>query len=129
VESTPGLSATTMDRIRLVYFVYQTRNDVFSPLRRQIPDEARVIGLFNNGDDNETSLWRPYGDRRVLSVAENIVETSGLPRAQAWVARRWVADRLNQDGVWVQAWREIGTFSLAMKASVGPENWVLYLPR
>jgi hypothetical protein len=129
VERVPGLSAATIDRIRLVYVVYQTRNDVFSPLRRQIPDEATVIGLFNNGDDNETSLWRPYGSRRVISVAENFVEISRLPRAQAWVARRWVADRLNQDGAWVQAWREAGTYSIAMKAAVGPEVWVLYLPR
>jgi hypothetical protein len=129
VERAPGLSASSLDRIRLVYAVYQTRNDVFFPIRRQIPDEARVVGLFNNGDDNETSLWRPYGGRRVISVAENFVEISELPRAQAWVARRWVADRLNQDSVWAHAWREVGTFSLAMKASVGPENWVLYLPR
>lgn len=129
VERVPGLSAASLDRIRLVYHVYQARNDVFSPLRLQIPDETRVIGLFNNGDDNETSLWRPYGGRRVISVAENILEITGLPRAQAWVARRWVADRLNQDGAWAQTWREVGTFSLAMKASVGPEIWVLYLPR
>jgi len=129
VERVPGLSASSLDRIHLVYAVYQTRNDVFFPLRLRIPAETRVVGLFNNTDENEASLWRPYGNRRVVSVAEETAQLSTLPPAQAWVARRQVADRLQRNPAWGKSWREVGTFPIAMKAAVGPEDWVLFLPQ
>lgn len=59
-----------MAHAREVYDVYNTRNDVFAGLRSSIPESAHVIGLIEGGDDAETSLWRPFGTRRVVDVLD-----------------------------------------------------------
>lgn len=51
-----------------VYQVYHSRNDLLAPLRQAIPNSVKVIGLIEGGDDPEASLWRPYGERRVVHV-------------------------------------------------------------
>ena len=129
VKHISALSPSSIDRIRLVYQVYESRNDPFHSLRKHIPENVKIIGFVNNGDDNETSLWRPYGHRQVLSVFEETANPRFFPETAAWVARRHIADALIQDSIWAKAWREAGTFPVSMKASAGPEEWVLFLPR
>jgi hypothetical protein len=129
VKHISSLSPSSIDRIRLVYQVYKSRNDPFHSLRKHIPENVKIIGLVNNGDDNETSLWRPYGHRQVFSVFEETANPRFFPETEAWVARRHIADALIQDSIWAKAWREAGTFPVSMKASAGAEEWVLFLPR
>ena len=59
----PGVPA----RVHEVYTVYNQRNDAFAPARRALPAGLKVLGVVTF-DDPETSLWRPFGERRILHV-------------------------------------------------------------
>jgi hypothetical protein len=54
-------------RMREVYFVYHNRNDGFAPACAVLPPGLKVLGVVTF-DDPETSLWRPFGSRRIEHV-------------------------------------------------------------
>jgi hypothetical protein len=60
-----GHVPAAIKRAQTVYDVYGDRADAFAPLRALLPPEARAIGMVTF-DDPETSLWRPFGSRRVF---------------------------------------------------------------
>ena len=57
------------ERAKAVYEVYRQRADAFAPVRALLPPEAQVVGLVAS-DDPETSLWRPFGHRRIVQVSK-----------------------------------------------------------
>ena len=57
------------ERAKAVYEVYQQRADAFARVRVLLPPEAQVVGLVAS-DDPETSLWRPFGHRRIVQVTK-----------------------------------------------------------
>jgi len=59
-----------LTRAWAVYSVYEHRADAFRPVREELPAEANPLGLIT-GDDPETSLWRPFGSRRILHVCRD----------------------------------------------------------
>ena len=63
LEKMPNVPA----RQREVYSVYHERNDAFAPVRAVLPPDVKVLGLITY-DDPETSLWRPFGSRRIEHV-------------------------------------------------------------
>ena len=63
LEKMPNVPA----RPREVYSVYHERNDAFAPVRAVLPPDVKVLGLITY-DDPETSLWRPFGSRRIEHV-------------------------------------------------------------
>jgi hypothetical protein len=54
---------------------------------------------------------------------------SGLPHADAWLARRQIAEFLKANPEWQIHWKEIGAQSIAQKASVVGKEWALFLHR
>jgi hypothetical protein len=62
-----GHMPAAIKRAQTVYNVYGDRADAFAPLRDLLPPEARAICMVTF-DDPETSLWRPFGSRRVFHV-------------------------------------------------------------
>ncbi|MGA2802226.1 MAG: hypothetical protein ABSE97_07670 [Verrucomicrobiota bacterium] len=54
-------------RMREVYSVYRGRDDGFAPARAVLPPGLKVLGVVTF-DDPETSLWRPFGSRRIEHV-------------------------------------------------------------
>jgi len=54
-------------RARKVYAVYGGRADGLAPARERLPADATTLGLVTF-DDPETSLWRPFGSRRIRHV-------------------------------------------------------------
>jgi hypothetical protein len=54
-------------RLREVYSVYRGRNDGFAPARALLPPNLKVLGMVTF-DDPETSLWRPFGSRRIEQI-------------------------------------------------------------
>jgi hypothetical protein len=55
------------ERIETVYSIYRDRNDAFAPARDALPPDLRLLGMVTF-DDPETSLWHPFGSRRVIHV-------------------------------------------------------------
>ncbi len=54
-------------RAMTVYEVYGGRAEAFAPAVRVLPKDATLLGLVT-ADDPETSLWLPFGSRRILHV-------------------------------------------------------------
>jgi putative effector of murein hydrolase LrgA (UPF0299 family) len=54
-------------RIEEVYSVYRDRNHAFAPALAALPPGLKTLG-FITYDDPETSLWHPFGSRRILHV-------------------------------------------------------------
>ena len=50
-----------------VYSVFHQRSDAFAPARDALPPGLKILGLVTY-DDPETSLWRPFGSRRIVHV-------------------------------------------------------------
>jgi hypothetical protein len=54
-------------RIEAVYSVYHGRNHAFAPAIEALPPGLKTLG-FVTYDDPETSLWQPFGSRRIIHV-------------------------------------------------------------
>ena len=116
-------------RVEEVYSVYHNRWDGFAPVREALPQNWRVLGLFTY-DDPETSLWRPFGARRIEHVRPEdtaadlktcgveyvLVKTDGFENWFGCSPEDW-AKRMNAEIVRV--------ISLNLRASVGPRDWYL----
>jgi hypothetical protein len=120
-----------MKRARSVYAVYRSRNDLFGGLRRSIPGSVPVIGFIGGDDDAESSLWRPFGARRVVHVLEPERVTES--KLQWLVVKNRVIDRKNPQ-VFDEWLRHNGGVLVAQQAVIekaggGPQQWsVVHFP-
>jgi hypothetical protein len=112
-----------------VYQTYMQRANCWDPALAVLPPSIKTLGFFSHGDDLEAPLWRPFGLRNIVSTSEKDITISGLPHAEAWFARRPIAEFLKSNPEWQLNWKEAGTTSISQKASVGSEQWALFLPR
>ena len=71
----PGLVA----RAAAVYAGYSRRGDAFAPAREALPSDANPLGIITH-DDPETSLWRPFGSRRIQHL--RVADTNEAIRAR-----------------------------------------------
>jgi hypothetical protein len=116
-------------RARTVYSVYRQRADAFAPARSVLPSGLKVLGMVTL-DDPETSLWRPFGQRRIEHV------TAGESRAD--LERRGIQYVLASAGEFemifnrpFEQWlhemngARVATVSLPLRATLGPTDWFL----
>jgi hypothetical protein len=94
-----------------------------------LPPDIQTLGFFSHGDDLEAPLWRPFGQRKIVSRGEKDITLIGLPHADAWLARRQIAEFLKSNPEWQMHWKEIDSRLITQKASAGAEEWALFLPR
>jgi len=57
----------SLTRVETVYSVYRDRNDALALARAALPPDLKILGLIAY-DRPETSLWRPFGSRRIEHV-------------------------------------------------------------
>lgn len=125
-ESFPG--QPLFDRARNVYTTYATRSDAFAPLRALLPPEVNVIGYIGNGDSPEASLWKPFGERRIVGILpqsageaikrfrlEYIVANAA---AVEWFFRKDVTDWCRENRC-----EASNQTVLTLKVARGPEVW------
>jgi hypothetical protein len=62
-----GFPEAVLVRLEQVYSVYARRPSGFAPVLRALPPNERVLGMVR-WDDPETSLWWPFGTRRIVHV-------------------------------------------------------------
>jgi hypothetical protein len=105
------------------------RGACWDPILTILPPDIKTIGFFSHGDDLEAPLWRPFGLRKIISTGEKDITGSGIPHADAWLARRPIAEFLKSNPEWQIHWKEIGAQSITQKASVGGEEWAVFLAR
>ncbi len=122
--SEPAECVPRMGRIATVYAVYAGRADSLSDLREALPDSVSEVGFMASADDAETSLWRPYGLRRVVRL-----EPGQSPGDLEWLVARTdvVWPDAADEGLWLERWNGaiVRRQELRLKASRAPEQWVL----
>ena len=107
------------------YAAKNSRGEVFAPVIALLPADATIIGFYA-ADFPETSLWKPFGSRRILHV-----KTSDSPeeiRQRGIKYALVVADKLKESwGQWLQRMdaRELQTVTLKMWGSLPPFVWHL----
>src|SRR5581483_7936284 len=122
----PQLESSRLgSRAMAVYGVYGGRADAFGPVIQALPGDASVLGVVTS-DDPETSLWRPFGSRRILHV---------LAREPAEEIRRrgikYVLVKVEKLGEPWDEWlrrvdaRVLQTFELKLRAGEKPSQWRL----
>lgn len=60
-------SSPLLQRAAAVYNVYRNRADLLRPIREALPPKTKIVGLFSINNP-ESSLWLPFGSRRVLHM-------------------------------------------------------------
>jgi hypothetical protein len=116
-------------RARVVYGVQSQRGDAFGPARKLLPPDLKVLGLITF-DDPETSLWRPFGGRRIEHVTPKDTADDLRKRHIRYVLLSgqkfeelfqrpldpWLAE--------MHATR-VGQVTLQLRATAGPSDWLL----
>ena len=125
-----GVSEKVIDRIRMVYAVYDNRSDNLAALRDRLPEGCRSIGFAGSGNESEYSLWKPFGARRVVDAGfgseVHLKKADCLIGSREGIFARFscspeeLASRIGGDVT-----MEV---PITLFAGKGSQNWVLILP-
>jgi len=116
-------------RVREVYSVYHERNDAFAPVRAALPPDVGVLGVILT-DDPETSLWRPFGSRRIEEVCPQDTSADLKQRRIEYILVREELLRFRFDcslDDWLRQMNAqvVQKIPLNLRASRGPLDWYL----
>jgi hypothetical protein len=111
-----------------VYSVYSRRYNAFAPVLPVLPKDAERLGFYGK-DDPETSLWRPFGSRRVLHICERDSSEALRERGIKYVLLS--LEDLAQAGTNIADWSKardgeiVFQMPLDLRAARGPSQWAL----
>ncbi len=116
-------------RVVEVYSVYHNRNDAFAPARAALRPGLEVVGMITF-DDPETSLWRPFGARRIVHVCPKDTAADLKARGVGYV---FIKPAMLEDFFhcslddWLKRTNAqiIQKISLNLRAATGPSEWLL----
>jgi hypothetical protein len=116
-------------RIFRVYSVYAARAEAFAPVRDSLPPEEKVVGMVTF-DDPETSLWKPFGSRRIRHViskdSATDLQSEGI--RYVLVGKEKFAQLFNEPfDSWLARMngRVVSSFMLNLRAGQPPFEWVV----
>lgn len=118
-------SSSKLRRIGRVFATYAQRADAFAPVRARLPEGLSLLGIISV-DDPETSLWRPFGSRRI----EHVTPDDSLD----YLRERGIQYVLVNSAVlpepivdWTQEMRGeiVWKMTLQLKTSLPPMDWYL----
>jgi hypothetical protein len=118
-----------LTRVETVYTVYGKRWDAFAPARAALPPGLNVLGLVTV-DDPETSLWRPFGSRRIEHVCPQDTPADLKQRGIEYILVSDNAFNIYFNGSFDEWCRRMNaqvvrTIPLTLRASAGPRDWQL----
>ncbi len=124
----PG-SSHLLARAKTVYAVYANRADAFAPVRNYLPADSKVLGLIA-ADYPETSLWRPFGSRRVEHITLNDDLENLRQRGIQYLLLNSRDFSLNfpiplADWLTKNHAEVVQTIPLTIRAGFGSEDWLL----
>ena len=112
-------------RIGDVFATYSQRWDAFAPVKDKLPEGLKVLGVITS-DDPETSLWRPFGARRIKHVKHDDTLENLRERGIQYVlvnshvlsepVAQWMQE-MHGEVVW--------KMTLRLKTSLPPMDWYL----
>jgi len=128
-----GHSHPILNRADDVYSGYRTRPETLVPLARLLPESAKHVGLLS-GNTPETSLWKPFGSRKV----SHILSTDTLDSIRASGIEYVVAGKrtMSENGFPpFEEWQSqtgatiVGEVQITVLVRYGQESWyVLRIP-
>lgn len=116
-------------RVATVYRVYAERADAFATLRAHVPAAVTQLG-FITGNDAETSLWRPYGTRRLYHIPKPYTRAELDRLKVSWVVVN-IAELTARGGVGWEEWLRavqgevVHRQSLKLAAAVGAQEYAV----
>jgi hypothetical protein len=121
-------SGHLITRAKTVYAVYSERADAFAPVRAVVPADVHVLGLIAT-DYPETSLWRPFGTRRIEHITANDDLDNLRQRGIEYILlnpRDFVVIKqpLNDWLARIHA-KVVQTIPMTIRAGYGSEDWLL----
>ncbi len=116
-------------RIFRVYSVYGARAEAFAPIRDSLPPDEKVVGMVTF-DDPETSLWRPFGSRRMRHVlpGDSAADLQSEGIQYVLVGKEKFAQLFNEPfDSWLARMngRVLSSFALNLRAGEPPAEWVV----
>jgi hypothetical protein len=111
-----------------VYTLYAQRPDDLAPVRALLPPGTKTVGFVAGVDDNDISLWRPFGSRRVEHYL--LTDPPSLPRSRV----QYVVVggfNLNYNHLSLSDWLRrndaelVATTNAVVKLSEGRQFWYL----
>ena len=114
-----------LQRVDCVYSVYGERSNGFAPAVAVLPAGIRVLGLVTF-DDPESSLWLPFGARRIEHVTNADTPDDLKAKGIKYLLVR--PTKLPED---FEHWRvrmglePVQVIPLALRASLGKIDWQL----
>ena len=117
-----------VQRAGTVYSVYRERGAALQPILDILPADAHPLGMVTS-DDPETSLWKPFGARRILHICQKDGPEEIRDRGIKYALIN--AFILNQNNISLEAWlaryhaEVVQRMSLTLRATRGPTDWYL----
>jgi len=118
-----------LEHARLVYELHATRADALAPARELLPPGVPVVGLVSF-DDPETSLWRPFGSRRVEHITpEDTVDRCHERGISYVLIHRTSFTQIFKEPLegWINRMNAqvVGKVTLKLKGTLDADDWVL----
>jgi hypothetical protein len=121
--------SSRLARMERVYSVYRQRPDAFAPAREILPPGLKLLGLVTY-DDPETSLWRPFGSRRIMHVCPGDTPADLKRRGIEYVLMKpdsiesWFGCSADD---WFRRMNAqiVRKITLELRAAAGPRDWYL----
>ena len=118
-------SSTLGRRAMDVYAVQGGRSTAFAPVVAVLPSDAAVLG-YRGDDYPETSLWKPFGSRRILHIQAS--DSAEQVRQRGMKYLLVITDSFHETWPqWVQRMdaRELRTVELRLRGGHEPFVWHL----
>ncbi|HEX9048410.1 MAG TPA: hypothetical protein VF988_15390, partial [Verrucomicrobiae bacterium] len=127
-QTHPG--SRVAQRMAATYETYARRNDLLAPIRSQLPVQAREIGFIAGSNDTDYSLWRPFGQRRVVYLRHSAGAFLAHPEGIEWLvvkANQWPQICPLPLAQWAQTnhFEIVFSTNIVELVSWGPEEWTL----
>jgi hypothetical protein len=123
-------NSALLSRAERVYSVYSGRRDILAPVRALIPRQEKVIGIVSVVDEPIASIWKPYGQRRVifLLTKDSVADLKQQGGRYVVLTPEAVQTLFGEDS---EAWAAqfnaeiVGQVALNPKAHMGTEVWTV----
>jgi hypothetical protein len=124
-----GWNGPLLSRVERVFSVYSQRGDAFMPALQELPSDTQVLGLVTY-DDPESTLWKPFGARRIIHVCAEDTAQDLRSRGIRYI----LVGKVRFPLVFTESFEDwlsrmnaevVKELPLALRAADGPKPWYI----
>lgn len=130
LQAVSGIAPKSLvERAATVYETYADRADAFAVVRINLSSSDPILGFVSTGDDLETSLWRPFGSRRVFHILPGMstdqLKNIGIEKVLASMSVLQQKPGALAQFPWVSCGEAIQNYTIRQFASIPAQQFVL----